>query len=390
MRGIITFTQAPSSYSICLYRLDENGHATGVPTCGYFREPDYELSVRSGRYLVTFSPSERYVTQVYGLEPGDRRVDFGRRVTVTEGGVAVVDFRAEAYPVISGRVSGPDGGPVPDGTVRVSVETGGPEEDGFWNDGVFVTNSTYRVQADRPGRHVVRFFDDASYLSYLQPERGSTYATQYWPASWSAIDAGRLDLRWGQSVAGVDVRLSAGGHISGRLIDPRRRPAKAVGLQLERRTTAGWRPYPIDAGAGFGAYGTRGVPPGTYRYRINGFGVYEDGYSTSVVVPSRGASVTHDVMLTVKPRPRVEVERRPRLAGVARAGRTLRVTAGAYSPRRATTRYRWYADGRRLRACGAKLVVAPRFRGARIRVEVSAQAPSFRTRTVTLRRRVAR
>jgi hypothetical protein len=390
LRGTITFQHAPAPYAICLYRLDASGNATGRPTCDYFRTPEYAMYPRSGSYLVSFEPREGYANQLHGLQPGDRRVDASTPVSLGADAPVDLDFDAVAFPVVSGRVTGPDGAPVPDGTVRAVVQPAGPDVSEFWDEGVAVRDSAYRIEVDAPGRYVVRFLDETSYQSYLQPDRQESYATQFWPRSWSWAGARSLSLGWGDTVSGVDVELNAGGEIRGRLIDPRGHAPATVGLLLQRRISGSWEQFKIDSTPNNGLYRARGVPPGTYRFRLNGWGVYENGFTEPVVVASPGTVVRRNIVLAFTRPPQVAVERRPRLAGTPAAGRTLRVVGGAYSPRRATITYRWYADGRRLRAHRARLVLAPRWRGARIRVEVSAKAPTMRSRTVTLRTRVAR
>ena len=75
----------------------------------------------------------------------------------------------------------------------------------------------------------------------------------------------------------------------------------------------------------------------------------------------------------------VQNSQRPRLKGTARVGERLRVKPGLWQPIGAVTfRYRWYADGRRVRgARGERLPLVSTLTGTRIVCVVTGSAPGL-------------
>lgn len=75
---------------------------------------------------------------------------------------------------------------------------------------------------------------------------------------------------------------------------------------------------------------------------------------------------------------------KPRISGKARVGRTLRATAGAWSPAAQTVSYRWLRAGKPIpRATKARYTLTRADRGKRIRVRVTAARSTWLSSTVT-------
>ena len=89
---------------------------------------------------------------------------------------------------------------------------------------------------------------------------------------------------------------------------------------------------------------------------------------------------------TSTPPPALEPTARPRLGGRQRAGATLRVRRGTWPVTGLDWRYRWYADGHRLRGARHRaLEVTPRLARSRLSVRVAVSREGYQPWRARLR-----
>ena len=76
---------------------------------------------------------------------------------------------------------------------------------------------------------------------------------------------------------------------------------------------------------------------------------------------------------------------RPRIKGIAKVAKVLKVTKGTWTPSTVTKKIQWLANGKRIKkATRAKLRVTKALKGKKVRVKVTARlagAPSVTVRT---------
>gem|GEM_PF-4575757 len=83
----------------------------------------------------------------------------------------------------------------------------------------------------------------------------------------------------------------------------------------------------------------------------------------------------------------VTVAVRPRIKGIAKVAKTLRVTKGTWTPTTVTKKIQWLANGKRIKgATKAKLLLTKKLVGKRISVRVIASAPGLTKLKVTTKR----
>lgn len=218
---------------------------------------------------------------------------------------------------------------------------------------------------------------------------------------WAGVPVGVAD---GKTHDVGDQQLQLGGQVTGRV----RVPAGHVeGTSVEAyawsEQDSRWDPVGNGwaSGGGEGDFTIPSLAPGRYRLKATSMVPDEipeewyDGAATveealDVVVRAGRATTGIDIDLRPPgsgPEPEPEPEVRPvrmatapKLKGVARVGRTLRVTRGAWRPGRVTLARQWFVvrKGRSVPIKGAtkaRLKVTRALRGARVRVRVTATAP---------------
>ena len=353
-----------------------------VPTDAQGR---YELvGLPPGAYQVRFHP-----TGTQPAFPMTTAPESGTIVVDAEHSSHVVDARLAPAASIRGRVTLPSGAPAPFAEVqyqRTDIAGGG-----FWHE--------HRTDAD--GRYTILVQPGTYRVKFAKPYYD--FATTHWPSANSVAEGENVVVAPGQSVTGIDARLVPGARIQGtvrreRTLDPLR-----VEIAIYQQTSEGWVETRIETSKylsdSFGRFDLAGLAPGTYRIGFEPFGsdhvpeFWNDASSLEgaqdIVVPE-GAVVTGKDALIADRYPaypiRVVNQTRPRIKGVARVGRTLRVTKGAWVPATVRLRYQWLADGDPLPGeVGRTLRVRRSLLGDRLRVRVVAAAKYWQPETVRTR-----
>ncbi|MBT9560141.1 MAG: carboxypeptidase regulatory-like domain-containing protein [Myxococcales bacterium] len=222
------------------------GARVGVQRPGEARA--YEaVSGADGAYVVTEVPAGELtvVASAYGAMPGI----MAKRALEAESEL-VLDFALEARPGVGGRVLSPDGEPTSGATIEVRSSARGPAEE--------------RVASERDGT----FWLDRLELANGQRVLLATHP-EYGPS------APVLVPRAGESVV---LQLTAGGRLSGNLVDSRGAPVQTFVMTIidaDRQFSGGRRTVVRDPR---GAFTSAALGPGRYfalLAREDGAGVVE-------------------------------------------------------------------------------------------------------------------
>lgn len=106
---------------------------------------------------------------------------------------------------------------------------------------------------------------------------------------------------------------------------------------------------------------------------------------TLVIAGGSAPSWSAAALQTTRPAPiAFKLSKKPKISGTAKAGRTLRVSKGTWSPSPGTTTYRWYRNGRSIGgATKTSYRVRSGDRRKRLTVKVTVRKPLYATKTVT-------
>ncbi len=320
---------------------------------------------------------------------------------------------------LSGRITVPSGGTLPRTTLEVlGVPAAGGSSLGWGNPRLLVDvapDGTWRLDDVPPGRYVVKvlpLIHDWA-IQYVSRTAGVGSAIR--------DEARQVDVRAGQRVSGLSIRLVRNGSLAGLVHVPKGTDATTVLVDAHV-----WQPDPYVPGGGHwewvgyesrhatardGAYSVTRLPPGRYRVRFWSLdpklgSVWSGGAETAqtaadVVVGAGRATVLDAALPTgtpVPPRPlpkaKVRMVGKPVVTGKTKVGRTLKVSRGRWSPSKVTVKFRWQTKrgSKAVNVRGAtkaKLRLTKKFRGKQVRVKVTVSAPGHAPLTrVTAWRRV--
>ena len=281
----------------------------------------------------------------------------------------LVDTEMEDAATITGRLSSAAGEPIAGVAVSLWLLRGDS------------ASSTRTAQTtDATGRYTIGRLKPATYIvGFYDPATG---LQEYWDNGSTLLGGTAISLSGGTSVT-ADAVL--GGTIT-NTVAPTIGGRAEVGQALTASPGA-WTPAGIAL---------------TYRWVVGADSDPTDDPTGAVYVPSAadiGKTVRVHVTGTalgwlpgtalsapsgpvVAPAAVVNVVR-PRITGVARIGRTLRVSRGEWEPAAVRRSYQWYVAGRRVRSATLRhFVLRPVHAGKRVAVRVRATAPGLRPVTV--------
>ena len=338
---------------------------------------------------------------------------------------------------VSGRITVPSGATLPR---SILIEVLGVPADGGSSLGWGNPRLTAHVEGDGTwqlddvpaGRYVVKVLPWTHAWATQYVSRTAGVGSQI------RDEARQVDVRAGQTVSGLSIRLVRNGTISGRVHVPVGVDATTVlvdahvwqpDLYLPGGGKWEWVGYVSrHATATDGAYTVTHLPPGRYRVRFWSLdpqlgsvwaGGTETAESAADVVVREGMDTVLDAALPigtpVPPRPEVpdlpevpllpEVPQQPQarvrmlgkpvVTGKAKVGRTLKASRGRWNPSKVTVKFRWQTKrgSKAVNVRGAtkaKLRLTKKFRGKKVRVKVTVSAPGYGTVSrVTRWRKVA-
>ncbi len=253
-----------------------------------------------------------------------------------------------------------------------------------------------RLTGSEPGPRAYRTYSDGRFAIYDEP--GSyrvsayhfNYVTTFWTASGGTPDqtkAGTVVLdEDGTDIGVIRLPFERGAPTTKVVQGPSVVGTAAVGRTLTVRPGT-YKPTPSAAGR-------------TYQWFANGKAVTNGtGTTLTLVTGLRGKRITvRERARSQDFRPRlatskatkpvagraIKVTRAPSIAGTATVGRTLTVRPPAAWPSAVTISYRWYADGKAIKAATrSRYKVSSGVRGKRITVRATLRASGFDPRTVT-------
>lgn len=279
---------------------------------------------------------------------------------------------------ITGIITGPGGVPLQGATVsayRVAC-AGGCSASGA----VSGADGAYELRDLAPGAYHLLF-------------QRSGYVAEFHGNVVDQTDATEVSITTGAVLTGVNAQMEHGGHLTGTVTGRQDRPLKGIEVAVYGKGPSGWRFLGQTYTGSDGRYdlaGSNGLLGGTYRLRF--IDASEPGYVTEYyngadtlkgatdVVMAENETVTGLDVRMAWPRTMRNIEA-PRILGKPRAGGTLRIDPGAWSPAEVKVQVQgWYVGkwhrylgtfAKRLRLVGGVLA---RVRGKviRARIEVSA------------------
>ena len=263
--GIVTdqsSRQTISGVEVCAYEAEGEGlfgecTFTG-PSGGYVLE-----EVRAGRYVVEFSSPVggllNYVSQYYR---GASRLELAQLVFVSKGNVSSnVDATLAKGGRITGKVvSASDESPI-SGALVCALATSGEIDRCVLS----ASNGEYAIPGVASGEQEVGF--NAATLGY---------ATQYYDEQTLLSAAQRVTVSVGDTLSGINARLSAGGRIAGRVTIASTGTALA-GVAVCALTEAG-DIVECAISNDYGEYTIEGLPPGEYAVEFSGGHDYTSQY----------------------------------------------------------------------------------------------------------------
>ena len=217
-------------------------HADGASTAGVTDAAGgYEIvGLPAGAYTIHFDGSEHGLTSEYFDDAATWSA--AEEISLSGGQTrSGVDATLAAAGVISGTVTGPDGGPVADVYVGVTSSDGTV-------DGAFTgPDGAYGVAGLRAGTYTVHF--DASNPGLV---------SEYYDDALRLVDADPVTVTGGQTTADVDAALVDGGSISGTVTGPEG-PVDGLFVQVTDGALSWSAASALD-----GTYTVTGLPEGSY------------------------------------------------------------------------------------------------------------------------------
>lgn len=332
--------------------------------------------------------------------------------------VTVAGPAAGGAPIrISGTVVTADGTPLPNIAVTLwtldGVVAGSATTDAF---------GAYRVMRPTDTTYTIRF-DDPS----------GTYATEWYNDKNSLETADLLDFNAGQRSDLEQTDLGAAAHLTGLVTGSTGAGIAGAEVTAYVKRNGSWSEVLTAATQSDGRYDLGLLPGGTYTLGFHdpatNVGEYwndQAGLSTADTLELSQAGTTTGLnaqLATPLPAPTptetptttpstttttttptttpttvslapttatasaVTVAVRPRIRGMARVTKVLRVTSGSWTPTKVTRKIQWLANGKRIKgATKARLRLTKKLVGKRISVRVVASAPGLTPLKVTTKR----
>lgn len=238
---------------------------------------------------------------------------------------------------------------------------------------------------------------------YLLLQKGFGYIAEYYDNVLEQRSATDVVVAAGSTVAGVNAQLEHGGHLTGVVTGRGNRPLKGITVTVYRNEGGTWQYVGETSTAGDGSYdatGNNGLLSGVYRLRFTDDS--EPGYvaefysgagtlkaATNVVMGENETVAGLDAHLSW-PR-KLRSVKAPKVTGKPKAGATLRLFPGTWSPAKVTVEVLgWYADDlyhylgshtRKLKLVGQALAQA---RGKLLKVRFTVARPGYITVTKLL------
>ncbi len=328
------------------------------------KDGTYDLAVDPGVYRIVFG-KRGFAARAYG---GSRTVERGVTVDVSTDDVTGLDGKlAAATPVTVRPVNAATGAPMRMFQVVAST----------WTEGRWLETADERTGS-------------GEVVAYVEPglaHRFGVFLGQegvYYGGGSSVETATDVPVGTRPITLEVPVPWGAGGRTT---VPMARKPVVAGTAAVGRTLTV--RP---------GDYGGRTLV--THQWFANGKAVKNGtGRTLTLVAGLRGKRITVEetaqvafytprVTTTAATKPvagrAIKVTRAPSIAGTATVGRTLTVRPPAAWPSAVTISYRWYADGKAIKAATrSRYKVSSGVRGKRITVRATLRASGFDPRTVT-------
>ena len=293
-----------------------------------------------------------------------------------------------------------------DGVVAGSARTGA---DGSW--------SMLRPAA---GEYTIRF-DDPS----------GTYATEYYNDKTTIEEADRVEFASGQKSDLGQTDLGAAAHLTGTVTGSTGAGIAGAEVTAYVQQAGAWTAFVEVLTDADGRYDVGGLQGGSYRLGFHdpatNVGEYwndkadlndantlqvakqgsTDGLNAQLATPLPTPTPTENpsptpttttTTTTTTPAPTgtqpatttataVTVAVRPRIKGIAKLAKTLKVTKGTWTPSTVTTKIQWLANGKRIKgATKSKLRLTKKLVGKRISVRVIASAPGLAPLKITTKR----
>jgi len=274
-RVVRTDTGEPLSHaSVRLWPMDGRAEQFGAQTdqAGQFSI----AQVAPGRYAIQVF-REGYLTQAVSGRSGR-----GSLVVLIGPGESLRDLVFQMAPraVITGRITDEDGEPLPMAQVLAMQSAFLRGKRSLQTSGTAITNDLgeYRIWGLSPGRYYIR----ATYSRRMQGESAASaheeregqqfaYAPGYYPGVPEASQAVAMELKAGQELPGLDVRLTPtkAFTVRGRVFDAvHGQPAHGCCLYINQADDIGYRTY---GGAGNldpvkGTFEVRDLVPGAYEF----------------------------------------------------------------------------------------------------------------------------
>ncbi|WP_439937271.1 carboxypeptidase-like regulatory domain-containing protein [Nocardia sp. N13] len=293
---------------------------------------------------------------------------------------------------------------IADGVVAGSARTG---LDGSWN-----------MLRPADGTYTIRFDDPAG-----------TYATEWYNDKSTLETADLVDFNEGQKSDLGQTDLGSAAHLTGVVTGSTGTGIEGAEVTAYVRQSGAWASFVTVSTGANGAYDVGGLPGGTYKLGFHDpatdvgeywnnqadlaaadeLQVAKDGTTTGLnaqlatpvptptptdtptTTPTTTTPTTTTAPVnTAAPAATasaVTVAVRPRIKGIAKVAKTLRVTKGTWTPTTVTKKIQWLANGKRIKgATKAKLLLTKKLVGKRISVRVIASAPGLTKLKVTTKR----
>ena len=365
---------------------------------------NYDLQgLASGNYKVSFQSNDNsHLPEFY--QDASTLAD-AEIIPVTLGSTTTLDAELAPASRIIGKAVGPDGSNL--ANIRVDAwrhTPGNVEPWQSWEQAETETDGTFQVGGLPAGTYRLEFSD---------PDQ--VHSQEFYPDKDTLLEA--VDLTVGDdatlelpAVAALDLS----GRISGTVTAP---PSTEPRVLAHRKFGSEWRlvgSWEVDEG---GSYEMIGLRAGTFRVEFNdsttNLSRYWAGSTTfdraTDIVVRAGAEVTGvdgtliesppTPMPTPAPAPAssqpptpvtvpsvqtLAALTLPRIRGVAKIGRTLKVTSGRWSTATVTHKIHWLANGRVIKkATRSRFALTVKQKGKKITVRVTASAAGYLPVTVT-------
>ncbi|MGF9754273.1 carboxypeptidase regulatory-like domain-containing protein [Microvirga sp. 0TCS3.31] len=375
---------------------DADGPLAGVEVAVYDNTPygdvllDQVVTDASGDYQLDGIPADPYYKVRFTDPTGEHATEYYRDqvsgsfatwVPVAAGDVnTMIDATLEPGSTLSGRLTRAGGAPVAGGTVTL-----------WWRYGAQAYVRVSDHVADADGRWAIPGVRGALVygLVFGDPVTG---ASEAWGDAPEVIGSAPVAVPIGEDVTGLDARL-------GGVVANSAAPSISGTPQVGQTLTAApgtWQPTDTtvtyrwivgdDVSPGDDPRGATYVPTAQdlgKTIRVEATGTRGAGWTPATVLSAPTAPVAAAPVVVL----RVVNDRLPRIKGTLRAGRTVRVTTGTWTPYPQKLRFRWYAGKKAIAgATHQRLRLTKKQAGKRLRVVVKASAPGHEPLTVATKR----